>query len=120
MPGRTGDFLLEITYPFLFLPKSSRAEAKKVKKTTEKKRAGHPKDSKNKEKQEVLLNAELLCIQKALKSLLDTVRHSECLEICGGGWSFWQLSERFHSHEGESAFDFQNAFRCGALSILQW
>ena len=51
----------------------AKAEVKKVKKTTEKKKPGRPKGSKNKEKQEVALNAELLRIQKALKSLLATI-----------------------------------------------
>ena len=51
----------------------AKAEAKKVKKTGEKKKAGRPKGSKNKDKQDVVLNPELLRIQKALKSLLETV-----------------------------------------------
>jgi hypothetical protein len=51
----------------------AKTEAKKARKTTEKKRPGRPKGSKNKDKQEVVLNAELLRIQKALKSLLETV-----------------------------------------------
>ena len=50
-----------------------KAEAKKVKKTGEKKKPGRPKGSKNKEKLEVVLNPELLRIQKALKSLLKTI-----------------------------------------------
>jgi len=51
----------------------AKAEAKKVKKTGEKKKLGRPKGSKNKNKQEVELNPELLRIQKALKDLLETV-----------------------------------------------
>jgi hypothetical protein len=51
----------------------AKAEAKKVEKTGEKKKPGRPKGSKNKDKQEVVLNPELLRIQKALKSLLKTV-----------------------------------------------
>jgi hypothetical protein len=51
----------------------ARAEAKKVKKTTEKKKPGRPKGSKNKAKQEIILNPELMRIQQALKSLLETV-----------------------------------------------
>ena len=51
----------------------AKAEAKKVKKTGEKKKPGRPKGSKNKNKQEVVLNPELLRIQKALKNLLETV-----------------------------------------------
>jgi putative transposase len=50
-----------------------KAEAKKARKTAEKKKPGRPKGSKNKDKQEVVLNAELLRIQAALKSLLETV-----------------------------------------------
>ena len=50
----------------------AKAEAKKVNKTAEKKKPGRPKGSKNKSKQEVLLNPELLRIQKSLQSLLET------------------------------------------------
>ena len=50
----------------------AKAVAKKVKKTTEKRKPGRPKGSKNKVKQKVVLNAELLRIQAALKSLLKT------------------------------------------------
>jgi hypothetical protein len=51
----------------------AKAEAKKVKRTDEKKKPGRPKGSKNKKKQEVVLNPELLRIQKELQSLLKTV-----------------------------------------------
>jgi hypothetical protein len=51
----------------------AKAEAKKVKPTAEKKKPGRPKDSKNKDKQAVVLNAELLRIQSALQSLLSTI-----------------------------------------------
>ena len=51
----------------------AKAEAKKVKKTGEKKKPGRPKGSKNKDKRDVVLNPELLRIQKALKSFLKTV-----------------------------------------------
>lgn len=51
----------------------AKAEAKKVKKTDDKKKRGRPKGSKNKDKQEVILNSELLRIQKALRSLLETL-----------------------------------------------
>ena len=51
----------------------AKAEAKKAKKTTEKRKPGRPKGSKNRVKQEVTLSAELLRIQKALKSLLETI-----------------------------------------------
>lgn len=48
-----------------------KAEARK---TAEKKKRGRPKGSKNKtNKEEVVLNAELLRIQKALESLLETI-----------------------------------------------
>jgi hypothetical protein len=51
----------------------AKAEAKKVKKTAEKKKPGRPKGSKNKNKQEVMLNPELLRIQENLQSLLETI-----------------------------------------------
>ena len=60
----------------------AKAEAKKVHtcpggrcqgKTGEARKRGRPKGSKNKDKQEVALNPELLRIQKALQSLLETV-----------------------------------------------
>jgi hypothetical protein len=51
----------------------AKAEAKKVKKTAEKKKLGRPKGSKNKDKQEVVLNPELVRIQKSLQSLLETI-----------------------------------------------
>ena len=51
----------------------AKAEAKKVNKLAEKRKPGRPKGSKNRVRQEVTLSAELLRIQKALKSLLDTI-----------------------------------------------
>jgi putative transposase len=51
----------------------AKAEAKKIEKTGEPKKRGRPKGSKNKDKQEVVLNPELLRIQKALQSLLETI-----------------------------------------------
>lgn len=51
---------------------ASKAKAE-ARKTAEKKKRGRPKGSKNKAKQEVALNPELLRIQKALQSLLETV-----------------------------------------------
>ena len=51
----------------------AKAEAKKVKKTTEPAQRGRPKGSKNKAKQTVVLNPELVRIQTALHSLLETV-----------------------------------------------
>jgi len=51
----------------------AKAEAKKVTQTGEPKKCGRPKGSKNKNKQEVVLNPELLRIQKSLQSLLETV-----------------------------------------------
>jgi putative transposase len=51
----------------------AKAEVKKAKKTTEKRRSGRPKGSKNKVKQEIVLNPELLRIQTALKNLLETI-----------------------------------------------
>jgi putative transposase len=51
----------------------AKTAAKKAKKTTEKCKRGRPKGSKNRVKQEVTLSAELLRIQKALKSLLEAI-----------------------------------------------
>jgi putative transposase len=51
-----------------------KAEAKKATKTSaEKRKRGRPKGSKNKVKQEVVLNPELARIQMALKNLLETI-----------------------------------------------
>lgn len=49
------------------------AKAHPVKTTAEKKKPGRPKGSKNKAKQAVVLNPELVRIQKALHTLLQTV-----------------------------------------------
>jgi len=51
----------------------AKAETKKVKEMVEKKKPGRPKGSKNKDKQEMALNPELLRIQKDLQTLLETV-----------------------------------------------
>jgi len=52
----------------------TRAEAKKTAaKTAEKRQRGRPKGGKNKSKREVTLSPELLRIQTALKSLLETI-----------------------------------------------
>jgi hypothetical protein len=52
----------------------AKKEAKKVAaQTSEKRKRGRPKGSKNKSKKEVVLNPELLRIQTALKSLLETI-----------------------------------------------
>jgi hypothetical protein len=51
----------------------AKAAARKTEKTSEPKKCGRPKGSKNKDKQEVVLNPELLRIQKALQSFLETV-----------------------------------------------
>jgi hypothetical protein len=48
-------------------------KARQVKKTGEKKKPGRPTGSKNKKKQDVMLNPELVRIQKALHALLKTV-----------------------------------------------
>lgn len=50
----------------------AKAAAKKVKKTGEPKKKGRPKGSKNKDKQAVVLNPELLRVQENLRSLLKT------------------------------------------------
>lgn len=52
----------------------ARKEAKKAAaQPSEKRKRGRPKGSKNKSKQEVVLNAELVRIQTALKSLMETI-----------------------------------------------
>jgi len=51
----------------------AKAAAKKSPPPVEKKKPGRPKGSKNKNKQEVVLNPELLRIQKALHSLLELI-----------------------------------------------
>lgn len=80
----------EQSYPMLVTPivKSSeekaasqaQATAKQVKKNTDQKKLGRPKGSKNQAKQAVVLNPELVRIQKALKSLLETV--GATLSLC--------------------------------------
>ncbi|MGI0016163.1 MAG: transposase, partial [Nitrososphaera sp.] len=52
----------------------ARAQAKKTKQSVEKKKPGRPKGSQNKDKQAVLLPAELLRIQKAFRAILETLR----------------------------------------------
>lgn len=51
----------------------AKADEKKASKSAEKKKRGRPKGSKNKDKQAVVLNPELLRIQTALRSFLRTV-----------------------------------------------
>jgi putative transposase len=51
----------------------AKTEAKKGKKTVEKKKRGRPKGSKNKDKKAVVLNPELLRIQTGLQDLLTTI-----------------------------------------------
>jgi hypothetical protein len=57
-----------------------RADAKQAKKTMEKRKPGRPKGVKNKAKAEVVLNAELIRIQTALRSLVETV--GSTLALC--------------------------------------
>jgi len=52
----------------------AKVEVQKSKNTQEKKKRGRPKGSKNKEKKEVVLNPELLRIQKSLQTLLETIK----------------------------------------------
>lgn len=52
----------------------AKKQQKKAQKTIEKKKPGRPKGSKNKNKQEVVLSAELLRIQKAFRVILETIR----------------------------------------------
>jgi putative transposase len=53
--------------------RQARTKARQVKATGDQKKPGRPKGSKNKTKQEVVLNPELVRIQKALHALLETV-----------------------------------------------
>jgi putative transposase len=53
--------------------RQAHAKARQVKKPGEKKKLGRPRGSKNKAKQAVVLNPELVRIQKALHTLLETV-----------------------------------------------
>ncbi len=53
--------------------RKSKTGTKQAQKTTEKRKPGRPKGSKNKAKVEVVLNAELLRVQASLRSLLVTV-----------------------------------------------
>jgi hypothetical protein len=52
----------------------AKVEAKKNRNSNEKKKPGRPKGSKNKDKKEVILNPELLRIQKSLQTFLDTLK----------------------------------------------
>lgn len=52
----------------------AKKQQKKAQKTIEKKKPGRPKGSKNKNKQENVLSAELLRIQKAFRAILETIR----------------------------------------------
>lgn len=52
----------------------AKKQQKKAQKTAAKKKPGRPKGSKNKNKQEVVLSAELVRIQKALRAILETMR----------------------------------------------
>jgi len=52
----------------------AKAQQKKARKTGEKKKPGRPKGSKNKDKREMALSAELVRIQKAFRVILETVR----------------------------------------------
>jgi putative transposase len=58
----------------------AKADAKKARKTADKKKPGRPKGSKNKAKADVVLNPELLRIQKALQTLLATIGTAICLK----------------------------------------
>lgn len=52
----------------------AKAQQKKSRSATEKRKPGRPKGSKNKDKQEMVLSAELVRIQKAFQAVLETVR----------------------------------------------
>lgn len=58
----------------------AKGEAKQEKKSGEKKKPGRPKGSKNKAKKEVVFTPELLRIQKALQSLLETIKNQISLK----------------------------------------
>ena len=64
----------------------------------EKKKRGRPKGSKNKDKQEVVLNPELLRIQKSLQSLLETVGTTIPLEyvVMDGHFALVCLLREYH------------------------
>ena len=64
---------LQITQVVKSAEEKAARKVKKAKETTEKRKPGRPKGSKNKVKQEIVLNPELLRIQTALKSLLETI-----------------------------------------------
>jgi putative transposase len=53
--------------------RQAHAKARQVKQTGEKKKPGRPKGRKNKKQQAVVLNPELVRIQQALRTLLETV-----------------------------------------------
>jgi len=52
----------------------AKKQAKKAKQAGPKRKPGRPKGSRNKNKTEVVLNPELLCIQKMLQSFLNLIR----------------------------------------------
>lgn len=52
----------------------AKAHPQEIKSAAEKRKPGRPKGSKNKDKQEMVLSAELLRIQKALQAVWETIR----------------------------------------------
>jgi putative transposase len=64
---------LQVTQTLKSAAEKTASKAKAKKKTTEKRKPGRPKGSKNKDKRAVELNPELVRIQTALKSLLATI-----------------------------------------------
>lgn len=81
----------------------AKKEAKKVKSAEPKGKRGRPKGSKNKEKSEVMLNPELLRIQKMLKGLLlriGALLHPLYLAMDGhfGNYPAFQMVRQCHLH----------------------
>ncbi len=81
----------------------AKAVAKKVKPTEPKRKRGRPKGSKNKDKSEVMLNPELLRIQKMLKALLlrmDALLHPVYLAMDGhfGNYPAFQMVRQCGLH----------------------
>ena len=64
----------------------------------------------------MVFNPELLRIQKALQSLLETIGTTLALKYVVMDGHFGNYPSALHGQASEFALDFQAAFRCGALS----
>ena len=73
-------------------PAKPKQKQKKGKEKFEKKKPERPKGSKNKDKQEVVLNPELLRIQKAMQTLLGTVGRTIALKYVAMNGHFGNYS----------------------------